>query len=94
MAPKLNPLGSVSFLSWIQEWKEVQVQVLNRGRKPLFLGLNATEKVDQLTVQKDNFVSMVGNPSEGLKAKYAYVFGKGVGKLPAKVDLKVHPVSG
>ena len=52
---------------------------------PLLLGLNATEKLGLLTVQKQNFVSVVGSLESDLAVKYADVFHGDLGKLPGKV---------
>ena len=47
------------------------------------LGLNATQKMDLLTVPKENFVQ--------LSKRYCYQVSKCLGKLPGKVRLQVDP---
>ena len=44
-----------------------------------------------LTIHKENFVNIVENVSGGLIDKYPDVFDKGLGTIPGKVHLQVHP---
>ena len=44
-----------------------------------------------LTVHKENFVSVVKNLENDLANSYPDVFDSGLGKLPGKVHLQIHP---
>ena len=55
------------------------------------LGLNATQKMKLLTIHKENFINVVENANDDLKANYAAVFNKGLGTLPGRVRLQFDP---
>ena len=74
--PKTNEKYKVRFL------------VVKEDLTPL-LGLNATQKMNLLTVHKENFINVVENANDDLTANYAEVFNKGLGTLPGKVCLQV-----
>lgn len=80
--PVVNPRNSTKY--------KVRFLVVKESLTPL-LGLNATEKMGSLTVHKENFVSVAENLENDLANKYPDVFDNGLGKLPGRVHLQVHP---
>ena len=80
--PVVNPRNNAEY--------KVRFLIVKKNLTPL-LGLNATGKMGFLTVQKENFVSVVENLEDDLIVKYADVFDKRPGKLPGKVHLQVDP---
>ena len=71
---------------------KVRFLIVNESLTPL-LGLNATEKMKLLTIQKENFVNVVEDVNSELIDKYPDVLERSLGKYIFELILTLSPLS-